>query len=157
MSREKIKSMQELEIIIRNAKHNGKKIVTTNGIFDILHIGHIRYLQEARKLGDLLIVALNSDASTRKLKGNSRPINAETDRAEVVAALGCVDYVTIFNEDNPIKILSVLKPDIHVKGGDYDMSQIMEKDAVEKNGGKIVLIPMVKGYSTSALIRKINK
>ncbi|MBI2661412.1 D-glycero-beta-D-manno-heptose 1-phosphate adenylyltransferase [Candidatus Woesearchaeota archaeon] len=149
--------MQELEIIIRNAKHNGKKIVTTNGIFDILHIGHIRYLQEARKLGDLLIVALNSDASTRKLKGNSRPINAETDRAEVVAALGCVDYVTIFNEDNPIKILSVLKPDIHVKGGDYDMSQIMEKDAVEKNGGKIVLIPMVKGYSTSALIRKINK
>ena len=157
MSREKIKSMQELEMTLRNAKNDGKKTVTTNGIFDILHIGHIKYLQEAKKLGDLLIVALNSDVSTRKLKGNSRPINAENDRAEVVAALGCVDYVTIFNEDNPIKILSILKPSIHVKGGDYDISKIVEKDVVEKNGGKIVLIPMVKGYSTTKIIERMGK
>ena len=148
----KIVNINELKNIVEKLKKVGKKIVTTNGIFDILHIGHIKYLQEAKKLGDLLIVALNSDVSTRKLKGNSRPINAENDRAEVVAALGCVDYVTIFNEDNPIKILSILKPSIHVKGGDYDISKIVEKDVVEKNGGKIVLISMVEGDSSTQTI-----
>ncbi len=157
MSREKIKSVAELEVIIKDAKNHGNIIVTTNGIFDILHIGHIRYLQEARKLGDVLVVAVNSDASTKKLKGNSRPINNENDRAEVLAALECVDFVTIFSEDNPIKILSILKPNVHVKGGDYNISQIVEKDAVEKNGGKVVLVPMVRGYSTTGLIERMGK
>lgn len=155
-SRDKIKSIMELEAVVLDAKSHGNIIVTTNGIFDILHVGHIRYLQEARKLGDILIVAVNSDASTKKLKGNSRPINNEKDRAEVLAALECVDFVTIFNEDNPISILSALKPNIHVKGGDYNISQIVEKDAVEKNGGKVILIPMVKKYSTTGVIEKIK-
>ena len=156
MSKEKIKPIKELEIILKDAKNHGNIIVTTNGIFDILHIGHIRYLQEAKKLGDILVVAVNSDASTKRLKGNSRPINSENDRAEVLAALECVDFVAIFHEDNPIKILSVLKPNIHVKGGDYDISQIIEKETVEKTGGKVVLIPMVKGYSTTGIIGKIS-
>ena len=144
-------------MILKDAKNHGNIIVTTNGIFDILHIGHIRYLQEARKLGDILVVAVNSDASTKRLKGSSRPINNENDRAEVLAALECIDFVTIFSEDNPIKILFVLKPNIHVKGGDYDISRIVEKDAVEKHGGKIILIPMVKGYSTTSIIEKMGK
>ena len=157
MPKEKIKPLREIEIIANDLKNHGNIIVTTNGIFDILHVGHIRYLQEARKLGNILIVAVNADASTKRLKGNSRPINNENDRAEVLAALECVDFVTIFSEDNPIKILSVLKPNIHVKGGDYDISRIVEKEAVEKNGGKVVLIPMVKGYSTTGIIEKMGK
>ena len=157
MAKEKIKSIMELEIIIKDAKNHGNVIVTTNGVFDILHIGHIRYLQEAKKLGDILIVAVNSDSSTKKLKGDSRPINSENDRAEVIAALECVDFVLIFSDDNPIKILSMLKPNVHVKGGDYDISKIVEKDAVEKNGGNVVLIPMVKGYSTTLLVEKMKK
>ena len=157
MSKEKIKPIKELEIILKDAKNHGNVIVTTNGIFDILHIGHIRYLQEARKLGDILVVAVNSDASTKRLKGSSRPINNENDRAEVLAALECIDFVAIFNEDNPISFLSAIKPDIHVKGGDYDISRIVEKDAVEKHGGKIILIPMVKGYSTTSIIEKMGK
>ena len=156
MSKEKIKSSREIEIIANGLRNHGNILVTTNGIFDILHVGHIRYLQEAKKLGDMLIVAVNSDASTKRLKGDSRPINNENDRAEVLAALECVDFVTIFNDDNPIKILSLLKPNVHVKGGDYSISQIVEKDAVEKSGGKVVLIPMIEGYSTTDIIQKMN-
>ena len=122
----------------------------------MLHAGHLHYLKEARKLGNILIVAVNADASTKRLKGDSRPINNENDRAEVLAALECVDFVTIFNDDNPIKILSLLKPNVHVKGGDYSISQIVEKDAVEKSGGKVVLIPMIEGYSTTDIIQKMN-
>ena len=120
-----------------------------------MHVGHITYLQEAKKLGDVFIVAVNSDVSTKKIKGPKRPLNNEYDRSKVLAALECVDFVTIFNEENPINILEELKPDVHVKGGDYDMSQIIEKDVVDKNGGKVVLIPAVEGYSTSDFIKKI--
>ncbi|MEK6869687.1 MAG: D-glycero-beta-D-manno-heptose 1-phosphate adenylyltransferase [Nanoarchaeota archaeon] len=152
---QKIKNLNELKKIVAELKAKGKKIVTTNGVFDILHIGHIRYLKEAKKLGDILIAAINSDSSTKKLKGPKRPLNNENDRAEALAALECVDYVTIFSEENPIKILKEIKPNIHAKGGDYNISQIIERYAVEKNNGKVVLIPKVKGYSTTDFINRI--
>ena len=151
----KIKTIEELKNIVNELKKQNKKIVTTNGVFDILHIGHIKYLQEAKKLGDVLIVAINSDVSTKQIKGPKRPLNNENDRSEAIAALECVDYVTIFNEENPIKFLEKIKPDIHAKGGDYNINQIIEKDAVEKNNGKVILIPEVKGYSTTDFINKI--
>ena len=145
----------ELKNIVENLKKQNKKIVTTNGVFDILHIGHIRYLKEAKKLGDILIVAINSDNSVKKIKDPKRPLNNENDRAEALASLECVDYVAIFNENDPTKILEKIKPNVHAKGGDYKIEQIIEKETVEKNNGKIVLIPKVKGYSTTDLIKKI--
>ena len=155
MSKEKIKTIRELKKIAENLKKQNKRIVTTNGVFDILHMGHLRYLQEAKKLGDILIVAINSDSSVRKIKGPKRPLNNENDRAEMLASLQCIDFVAIFDEENPIRFLEEVKPDVHAKGGDYKMSQIIEKGTVEKNNGKIVLIPMVKGYSTTEFINKI--
>lgn len=151
----KIKNLEELKNIVNELKNQNKKIVTTNGVFDILHIGHIRYLQEAKKLGDILIVAINSDNSVKKIKDPKRPLNNENDRAEALASLECVNYITIFSEENPINFLEIVKPDIHVKGGDYKIDKIIEKDTVERNNGKIVLIPEVKGHSTTALIKKI--
>ena len=153
----KLLTKDSLKKTVEKLKKQNKKIITTNGVFDILHIGHIRYLQEAKKLGDILIIAINSDSSTKKLKGPKRPLNNENDRAEALAALECVDYVTVFNEKNPIKILQEIKPNIHVKGGDYDINQIIEKDAVEKNNGKVVLIPKVRGYSTTDFVNRIIK
>jgi len=153
----KLLTKDSLKKTVENLKNQNKKIVTTNGVFDILHIGHMRYLQEAKKLGDILIAAVNSDSSTKKIKGPKRPLNNENDRAEALAALECVDYVIIFNEENPMKILGIIKPNIHVKGGDYDINRIIEKDIVEKNNGKVVLIPKVKGYSTTDFINRIIK
>jgi len=151
----KIKTIEELKEIVKEIKNQKKIIVTTNGVFDILHLGHIKYLQEAKKLGDVLIVAINSDSSTKKIKGPDRPINNQEIRAETLAALEFIDYIVIFNETDPIKILSEIKPNIHVKGGDYKLNQIIEKNIVEKNNGKIVLIPEIKGYSTTDIINKI--
>src|SRR3989338_4121903 len=153
----KLLSQDSLKKTVEKLKKENKKIVTTNGVFDILHVGHIRYLQQAKKLGDILIVAVNSDASVKKIKGPKRPLNNENDRTEALAALECVDYVSIFSEENPIKILGIIKPNIHVKGGDYDINQIIEKDAVEKNNGKVVLIPKVRGYSTTDFVNRIIK
>ncbi|MEK6949532.1 MAG: D-glycero-beta-D-manno-heptose 1-phosphate adenylyltransferase [Nanoarchaeota archaeon] len=153
----KILSREELKKEVETLRKKNKKIITTNGVFDILHIGHIRYLQEAKKLGDILIVAVNSDSSVKKIKGPKRPLNNENDRAEALAALECVDYVSIFSEENPIKTFEIIKPNIHVKGGDYKINQIIEKNIIEKNNGKIVLIPKVEGYSTTAFIEKIIK
>lgn len=155
MREHKIVRLKELIQIVNKLKRQNKKIVTTNGVFDILHIGHIRYLKKAKKLGDFLIVALNSDASVKKIKGTRRPINSENDRAEALAALEFVDNVVIFSEENPIKLLAAIKPDIHAKGGDYKISQMTEREIVETNNGKIVLIPQIKGYSTSNLIKRI--
>ena len=157
MPQDKIKRLEELKIIVKDFKKKNRIIVTTNGVFDILHIGHIRYLQEAKKLGDMLIVAVNSDTSVKKIKGPKRPLNNESDRAEALAALQCVDFVAVFNEENPIKFLEKIKPDVHVKGGDYKIDKIIEKDTVEKNGGKVKLIPEVKGYSTTKFMDKIFK
>lgn len=157
MKNEKIKSVDELDIISKKIKSEGKKIITTNGVFDIIHIGHIRYLQEAKRLGDILIIGVNSDNSVKRIKDSRRPINNEDDRAEVLAALECVNYVTIFNENDPINFLSVIKPDIHVKGGDYGEDEIIEKDTVNSNGGKIELLPLIGGYSTTNFIKEIVK
>lgn len=155
MTKQKIKTIEELKKIIKNLKSQNKKIVTTNGVFDILHLGHIKYLQEAKKLGDILAIALNSDSSVKQIKGPQRPINGQEARAEVLASLEFVDYIVIFNETDPVKILSEIKPNIHVKGGDYNINQIIEKNIVEKNNGKIILIPEIKGCSTTDLINKV--
>jgi len=152
---QKIITINELKNIAENLRKENKKIVTTNGVFDILHIGHIRYLKEAKKFGQALIVGINSDASVKRIKDPRRPLNSENDRAEALASLECVDYVIIFNEENPIKFLEEIKPNIHVKGGDYKIEKVLEKEAVEKNNGKIVLIPEIEGYSTSKIIKKI--
>jgi D-beta-D-heptose 7-phosphate kinase/D-beta-D-heptose 1-phosphate adenosyltransferase len=135
----------------------GRTIVFTNGCFDIIHAGHIQYLADAKKLGDVLIIGLNSDDSVRRLKGNSRPLNDQTARAAVLSALKSVDYVTIFEEDTPYELIKALKPDILVKGGDYNHDNIVGADIVEESGGKVVVIPFLTGYSTSSLIEKIRK
>lgn len=147
--------LQKLIPIVNKLKKQGKKIVTTNGIFDILHLGHVKYLEQAKKLGDVLIVGVNTDASVKLNKGNKRPINDENVRIGVLAGLESVDYVFLFNEKDPKKWLLKIKPNIHVKAGDYKMNQIIEKDIVERNGGKIIIAKVLKGYSTTGLIDKI--
>lgn len=134
-----------------------KKIVFTNGCFDILHVGHIRYLQEAAKLGDILVIGLNSDVSVKKLKGNGRPINSEIERAEILCALECVDYVIIFDEDTPYELIKFIKPDVLVKGGDYKEDEVVGKDIVETSGGRLELIPFIDGKSTTNIINKIKE
>lgn len=145
---------------IEQAKASGKTIVHTNGCFDILHVGHIRYLQDARALGDLLVVGVNSDDSVRRLKGPERPIVPEFERAEVLAALECVDYITIFSEDTPVELIRAIRPDIHVKGGDYRPEDLPESEVVRSVGGRIEVIPLSntasEGYSTSDLVTRIK-
>lgn len=152
---DKIKSREELKIILDNARSQGKKIVTTNGCFVILHVGHVKYLQEAKKLGDILVVAVNSDDSLRAIKGHEKTLVPENERAEILAALECVDYVMIFPELDPIQFLKELRTDIHVKGGDYTIDQVIEREAVESLGGKVLLIPGSPGKSTTNLIKLI--
>jgi len=143
--------------IIKNLKTRGKRIVFTNGCFDLLHIGHIRYLEKARTLGDILVVGVNSDSSVRILKGPKRPILPVKERAEILSGLGCVDYITIFNEQDPLKLITSLHPHVLVKGGDWTKEQIVGGDVVERSGGKVVIISFVKGTSTSNLIGTILK
>jgi rfaE bifunctional protein nucleotidyltransferase chain/domain len=133
-----------------------KKIVTTNGCFDILHVGHVHILNGAKALGDVLIVGINSDESVRKLKGDSRPITPEKERAEIIANLVAVDFVTIFDEDTPVEFLKVAMPDIHVKGQDYEVKALQETPVVEALGGSVKLLPLIPSKSTSALIKKIR-
>lgn len=133
-----------------------KKIVFTNGCFDIMHVGHMRYLQEAAKLGDVLVVGLNSDASVKRLKGPERPINSELDRAEMMCALGFIDYVVIFEEDTPLELIKKIQPDVLVKGGDYSNEYVVGTAEVEARGGELVLIPFVEGKSTTNIIKKIQ-
>lgn len=135
----------------------GRRVVFTNGCFDLIHPGHIRYLQEARRLGDALIVALNSDRSVRELKGETRPILDQNERAEVMAALGCVDYVTIFDESTPRAVIAALAPDVLVKGGDWGLDQIVGRDEVEAAGGKVLSLAFVEGCSTTDVIERIVK
>ncbi len=155
MSQKKIYMCKELVTILEHLRSNGKVVVTTNGCFDVLHLGHLRYLQAARKLGDCLVVAINSDASVRQLKGQNRPLVPEDERAEMLAGLACVNYVVIFPELTPIDLLSELKPNIHVKGGDYRIEQLIERDTVEANGGKVIVGLNVPGKSTTDLIEVI--
>jgi len=143
-----------LDRFVREARAAGRRIVFTNGVFDILHPGHLRYLQAARGHGDLLIVGLNSDASVRRNKGPSRPVNPEGERAEVLAALACVDAVSIFDDDTPADIIRRVQPDILVKGADWPADQIVGRDTVEARGGRVILEPVEQGYSTTALIER---
>lgn len=138
-------------------KLHTKKTVFTNGCFDILHRGHLRLLEEASNLGDILVIGINSDESIRRLKGNDRPIFRENDRMAMLAALEFVDYIIKFDEDTPIKLIKAIKPDVLVKGGDYLPHEVIGKEIVEANGGELAIIPYVKGYSTTSIIEKILK
>jgi len=149
----KIKSQKEIIEIVKNLKKRGKKIVTFNGSFDILHLGHIKSFEEAKKQGDVFIILLNSDESVRKYKGPNHPVNSENDRAEILASLECVDYVAIFDEINCKNILSKVKPDIHCNGSDWGKNCV-ERGVVEENGGSIHILKWQKGFSTSGLIKK---
>lgn len=138
------------------ARTNGRRVVFTNGVFDILHPGHVRYLQQARALGDLLIVGLNSDASVRGNKGPGRPINSEAERGEILEALECVDAVTVFGEETPAEIICAIQPDILVKGADWAEDAIVGRETVEERGGKVVRVPVEQGFSTTEIIRRIR-
>lgn len=151
----KVTTTAELIPILSILRATGKKVVFTNGCFDILHPGHVRYLEAARALGDLLVVAVNSDSSVRGLKGEKRPINGEKDRAEVLAGLTAVDYVVIFTEPDPYRVIKELLPDVLVKGGDWPVDKIIGGDIVTARGGKVVNVPFVDGASTTGTIDKI--
>ena len=146
----------ELALICHDLRNQNKKIVFTNGCFDIIHAGHVSYLAQAKKYGDILIIGLNSDDSVRRLKGKHRPVNDETDRALVLSALRSVDYVCIFDEDTPLELIKLLKPDVLAKGGDYTQETIVGADFVKKNGGEVVVVPLVPGKSTTELLRRIS-
>jgi len=151
----KITPRNELKAIVERLKREGKKVVFTNGCFDILHAGHTRYLREARKLGDALILALNSDISVRSIKGPMRPIVPEAERAEVVASLDSVDYVTVFDELTPLELIEYLRPDVIVKGGDWAEKDIVGAEAVGKWGGRVAVMPEIEGASTTNIIDKV--
>ena len=138
------------------ARAAGKKVVITNGVFDLLHPGHVRYLQAARAQGDVLLVAINSDRSVSAIKGPTRPLTPEAERAEVLDALACVDAVVIFDEDTPAEIIAAVQPDVLVKGADWAADAIVGRETVEARGGRVVRIPLAEGYSTSAIITKIR-
>jgi D-beta-D-heptose 7-phosphate kinase/D-beta-D-heptose 1-phosphate adenosyltransferase len=155
--KQKIKERKTLLRIIKNLKTKGKRIIFTNGCFDLLHIGHIRYLEEAKALGDVLVVGVNSDSSVRKLKGPQRPILPEEERTEILSGLGCVDYITLFDEIDPLKLITSLQPNVLVKGGDWTKEQTVGREVVERSGGEVVILPFVQGASTSNLIETILK
>lgn len=154
-SHTKIKSIDVLSTIITAEKSRGKRLVFTNGCFDLLHAGHVKYLQKARSLGDLLVLGLNSDASVRRLKGAKRPLIDQDERAHLLAALDCIDYVVVFDEDTPLELITTLKPYILAKGGDYSLDGVVGRDIVESYGGRVELITFVEGKSTSNIIERI--
>lgn len=151
-------SLSAAQVVVQQARGAGRSVVVTNGVFDILHPGHIRYLRDARALGGLLIVGLNSDRSARSLgKAPDRPINPEHERAEVLASLASVDAVVVFDEDTPHAIITALQPDILVKGADWGADAIVGRDVVEARGGRVVRIELAKGYSTTAIVDRIRR
>jgi len=155
MASEKIKTREELSRLLDVIR--GKKVVVfTNGCFDVIHRGHVEYLYFAKSLGDLLVVAVNSDDSVKRLKGEGRPINKLEDRMTVLAALEMVDYVVPFDEDTPYEVIKLLRPDIIVKGGDYKPEEVVGKDIVESYGGKVVIAPYIRGYSTTEILRRMR-
>ena len=153
---ERIQSSQKLKMILDQAKSEGKKIVFTNGCFDIIHLGHVRLLEKAKSFGDLMVVGLNSDFSIARLKGEGRPVVPEAERAEILSAFSCVDFVTSFEEETPQNIIQELVPDILVKGADWPVSQIVGRQIVELNGGEVISIDFEEGFSTSGIIRSIK-
>jgi D-glycero-beta-D-manno-heptose 1-phosphate adenylyltransferase len=159
MISDKVVPLEELQQRAKALRAAGKKIVATNGCFDLLHVGHVRYLNAARALGDALIVGINGDQSVRELKGAGRPVNSENDRAEIVAAFECVDLVTIFPEMRATRFLELAAPDVYVKGGDYkqDTLNAEEQQVLQKIGAKIDIVPLEHGYSTSDLLARFSK
>ena len=153
----KILKLSDLIQILKNLRKSGKQIVFTNGCFDILHVGHVRYLAAARSEGDVLVVGLNSDASVKSIKPDNRPIVRQTQRAEVLAGLASVDFITIFDESDPMVLIRAIKPDILVKGADWQEKEIVGADVVKAYGGKVVRVDVVPGISTSQIIRRIIK
>lgn len=153
----KVKTQDELIEIIGKEKDAGKKVGFTNGCFDILHVGHVRYLSGARGKCDLLVVGMNSDGSTKRLKGEERPVNPQEARAQVLAALESVDFVTIFEEDTPEELIKALTPDVLFKGGDWSEDQIAGASHVKATGGEVKIIPFEDGYSTTGLIERLKK
>lgn len=151
----KILTLLQAEKIRKEWQNNNEKVVFTNGCFDIIHRGHIDYLNKAQELGTKLVVGVNSDNSVKKLKGNTRPIQDEISRAEIIASLACTDVVIIFDEETPINLIKTLKPDFLVKGSDYNAEEIVGYEIVSQNEGKVVLIDFLKGYSTSNIVKKI--
>jgi len=154
--RKKVKVLSELKKEIEGIKAQGKRVVFTNGCFDLLHPGHMRYLYAARQMGDFLVVAVNTDRSVKSIKGKNRPIQSQDERAELLAALSFVDAVALFDEDNPLKVIQDLLPAVLVKGGDWAEDKIVGADVVRKAGGTVKSLPFVTGYSTTALIEKIR-
>lgn len=152
----KLLNFEKIEKKIKALRRKGKKIIFTNGCFDLLHAGHVDYLKKAKRLGDILIVGLNSDTSVKKIKGNERPINNEFFRAKVLSSISYVDYIVIFEEENPIKLVNLIKPDIYIKGGDWELEKLPEKAIVESYGGKVVLIDIIENVSTTKIIEKIK-
>jgi D-beta-D-heptose 7-phosphate kinase/D-beta-D-heptose 1-phosphate adenosyltransferase len=153
---ERVVSREQAVELVRRLRDRGARIVFTNGVFDLLHPGHLRYLQQARRHGDALVVGLNSDASVRRNKGEGRPIVPGRERAEALAALACVDAVVEFDEDTPAEIVRAIQPDVLVKGADWPADQIVGRDTVEARGGKVIRVAVERGYSTTALIARIQ-
>ena len=153
----KLKALEIIKNEIQALQQQGKKIVFTNGCFDILHAGHVDIFQQARNLGDALVVAVNSDISIKKIKGEKRPVVPQAQRMQVLAALEAIDYVVIFDEENPLKIIKELQPDILVKGGDWPIETIVGREIVEKKGGKVISVPLMEGISTTNIIEEVKK
>lgn len=152
----RVLNREKAAALIEKMKNEGKTVVFTNGCFDILHVGHMKYLEEAKAFGDYLFVGVNSDDSVKRLKGPTRPINTENDRAELLTGLKSVDYAVIFTEDTPVEIIGELKPSIHVKGGDYKKENLPETAVVESYGGRVEIVSLVEGKSTSNVVKKIQ-
>jgi rfaE bifunctional protein nucleotidyltransferase chain/domain len=152
----KLKTVRELQEIVTRAKIEGKKIVFTNGCFDMIHRGHLHLLREARAFGEMLIVGLNTDRSVRSIKGSDRPVIPESDRGELLAAMEMVDYVVLFDEPDPSNLIAALRPDVLVKGGDWGEDQVVGSDIVTRDGGEVKIVPYLKGFSTTAVIAKIR-
>ncbi len=155
--KDKIKNHYEFKQLVKNHQEQGEKVVFTNGCFDILHFGHVDYLEKARELGDFLVIGINTDDSIKRIKGIDRPINKELDRMRLIAALDAVDAVTLFDDDTPQRLISDVLPDILVKGSDYAIDQIVGAEEVIKRGGEVKTIDFVEGYSTTDIIKKIRK
>ena len=155
MTSGKIKSLDEMVKIRRQLRDQGKKLVFTNGCFDLLHVGHVRYLHQARSLGDALAVGVNSDSSARESKGRGRPVVPEMERAEILSALACVDYVVVFDDLTPQRVIDALVPDVLIKGADWEISKIVGRETVENAGGIVRNIPLTEGISTSGIINRL--
>jgi rfaE bifunctional protein nucleotidyltransferase chain/domain len=152
----KLKSLEEIKAIVVAARNNDKRVAFTNGCFDLLHRGHVHVLTAARACADLLIVGINSDQSVKQIKGSARPVLPESDRCELLGAMEMVDYVILFNEPDPYSVISAIRPDVLVKGGDWNTDKIIGADLVEKAGGEVVIVPYVKGFSTTEIIERIK-